>query len=312
MKKLTGIILLLAILLSVLSVSPVFAKTEKEMLDEGHRFMANKSYGNAIKAYTETIKQFPNSSEAFLFRGLALTTVGEIDYAIMDFTRSLTIKPNSGEAYFSRATCYLLLSQFEKSIEDNKKVVSLEPENYSAYFNMGVAYTKLGQYSEGLKCLDKAISLHPGEFPLYAEKGSNYFSSDMMDKSAECFKQASQINPTDNYMHLMYGLALMRQGKDGAGYFREYLEKNKDKEWPKPVFRMLSESITPAECLKMAVDGEKDKMMQRKCEAYFYIGEYYLIKNDKAKAKEYFEKCVATGVNYFNEYYFSKAELKKL
>ncbi|MCE1247826.1 MAG: hypothetical protein LWY06_14385, partial [Firmicutes bacterium] len=60
MKKLTGIILLMAILLSVLSVSPAFAKTEKEMLDEGEKLIKSQDRNNAIKVYSDIIRQFPN------------------------------------------------------------------------------------------------------------------------------------------------------------------------------------------------------------------------------------------------------------
>ncbi|MCE1245048.1 MAG: tetratricopeptide repeat protein, partial [Firmicutes bacterium] len=237
---------------------------------------------------------------------------GEFELAIADLTQVIRINPKSADAYINRAACFTMIKQYDKAIEDNKSAIGLDPNNDAAYYNMSAAYQLKGDFAKSLAAVDKAISLEPNNPTYLIGRGMVNFCAGNMDKSAEDYKKASQLDPKNRYSRLMYGLALMRQGKDGAGYFKEYLEKNNNTEWPKPVFRMLTESISPEECLKIALESDKEEIMERKCEAYFYIGEYYLLKNNKAKAKEFFEKCMATGVSYFNEYIFSKAELKKL
>jgi lipoprotein NlpI len=47
-------------------------------------------------------------------------------------------------------------------------------------------------------------------------------------------------------------------------------------------------------------------------EAYFYIGQYWLAKNDSAKAREFFEKARAQGITMYVEHIASGFELQQL
>jgi lipoprotein NlpI len=58
------------------------------------------------------------------------------------------------------------------------------------------------------------------------------------------------------------------------------------------------------------VDDEKTTLGNL-CEAYFYIGEYYLFRNEPATAREYFSKCVKTGITTFSEYQLALWELSR-
>lgn len=47
-------------------------------------------------------------------------------------------------------------------------------------------------------------------------------------------------------------------------------------------------------------------------EAYFSIGQYYLARQDLIKAREFFEKTVATGMLMYAEYGDAVLELQRL
>jgi lipoprotein NlpI len=46
--------------------------------------------------------------------------------------------------------------------------------------------------------------------------------------------------------------------------------------------------------------------------SYFYLGQYYLLRNDKEKAAQMFKLCLETKVTSFVEYKGAKVELGRM
>ena len=51
---------------------------------------------------------------------------------------------------------------------------------------------------------------------------------------------------------------------------------------------------------------------ERRCEAYFYIGQYQLLDGDRVGAARSFRSVLETGVTNFVEYQGARAELARL
>lgn len=78
------------------------------------------------------------------------------------------------------------------------------------------------------------------------------------------------------------------------------------------VGRFLTGQITEVDFLRAAANANSQSNREQHCEAYFYAGAKRLVENDKAGAADFFEKCLGTGVNTFEEYQSAEAELKVL
>jgi lipoprotein NlpI len=70
--------------------------------------------------------------------------------------------------------------------------------------------------------------------------------------------------------------------------------------------------VTPEQCLAAASDKDPKRDKEMKCEAYFYVGQFYLIRGDKERASESFRRCIATGLTSYREYIYAQGELKRL
>ena len=78
------------------------------------------------------------------------------------------------------------------------------------------------------------------------------------------------------------------------------------------ILRFLVGQTSEPAFLASAVDENRDKELERRCEAYFYAGSKRLLDGDKSVAADYFEKCIGTGKKSFTEYGSALAELKTL
>jgi lipoprotein NlpI len=73
---------------------------------------------------------------------------------------------------------------------------------------------------------------------------------------------------------------------------------------------MLRERVSPEQVVAATASIEPRKALGQKCEAYFYVGQVYLMRGDAQRAKAAFESAVATGSVEHLEYDWALRELE--
>jgi tetratricopeptide (TPR) repeat protein len=288
------------------------ALTEEEYISEAVVFHNNGYIQKAYDSYTQAIRLNPKSVRALIGRGSVLKIMKKYDSAIRDLSQAIKIDPVNTYAYFGRSACYLRLKQYNKAIADCKKILTINPNYFVAYHELGNIYLLSGDIKQGLRCFEIAAKNVPTNALFQCGCGyANLFAGNYR-KSADGFKKAYDLNPYHQYFGVLYGLAEQRAGGNSQAFLEKCMKINNFRSWPRPLYELFAGKITPAQCLGKVETADKHSAKEQKCEAYFYIGEYYLIKKDKAKASEYFKKCISTGVDWYHEYHLSKTELKRL
>jgi lipoprotein NlpI len=95
-----------------------------------------------------------------------------------------------------------------------------------------------------------------------------------------------------------------------------------DAEWPAPLARFYAGETAEEKILEAAESDDEETDRRRKCEAYYYMGMAHVLgvgaQRDapllerEAKAREHFEKCLATSAATMPEYRSAKRELERL
>ena len=75
---------------------------------------------------------------------------------------------------------------------------------------------------------------------------------------------------------------------------------------------MLTGGMSPQEMLKIVNRKTGDELALTQTEAYFYLGQHYLMLGDRPGAHQAFEKVRSLGVVPYIEYISSGFELKDL
>src|SRR4030066_195218 len=147
-------------------------------------------------------------------------------------------------------------------------------------------------YDGAIAEFTKAIESNPKSEGAYWGRGSAYHIKGDYDRAIQDYNKAIELNPKSALAYSNRGNAFYCQGK-----FREaipdYLKAIANNYKPKdyPYLRLLLAS-------------------RRLCEAYYYLGEYRLMKGDRQGAEEFFRKSIETGIRYFSEHHSSQAMLK--
>jgi tetratricopeptide (TPR) repeat protein len=260
----------------------------------------------AIKNYDEAIKLDPKNVPAHLGRGeFYAGFAGNQERAIQDYNRAIEIDPKNSLAFVDRGNSYASTGDPDRAIEDFDQAIRLDPKNAAAYSGRGDAYTSKSDYDRAIQDYDQAIQLGATNSAVYSNRGRAFFYVGNFEAAAESFLRATELDD-DAYSVIWRYLARQHGGEKGEAELAANAERLKSKDWPYPVIEMYLGQRLPAAALSAAHRPED------RCEAQFYIGEWYIFRGDSVAAAAAFRDAAATCPKDFNEYAGALAELKRL
>ncbi len=164
----------------------------KEFFIKGQAFWKTLDIQEAIDAYTEAIKIYPNYADALRERGKIQFMIAKYPKAIADLNAFLKLKPNVTEIITYRGMAYaglaaeILDSEMNRSLaeenagnglDDLNKVIGLEPKNVQAINSRGRLYLDFSLYKEAIADFKSVINLDKNYYPAYSNLGSALFYS---------------------------------------------------------------------------------------------------------------------------------------
>jgi lipoprotein NlpI len=294
---------LFAIALGLASFSGAFATSQAD-----RNICASETVSDdaTITACTNIIDSQDKRHRAVAYynRGGAYQNKGDYDHAIADYDQAISIDPKYTGAYNNRGGAYQNKGDYDRAIADYDQAIRLDPKYAYAYFNRGGAYQDKGDYASAIADYDQAIRLDP--------KNSSYFRSSAVAKYGNGdFKGASAdllhaIELKDDpYSMLFRYLARTRGGEEAEAELEANARRLKTKEWPYAVTELYLNKRSPAATLDAASrPGDR-------CEAAFYIGQWYVLKGNAPDAKTVLTTVADTCPKVFIEYRAAVAELKR-
>ncbi|MCW5620936.1 MAG: hypothetical protein KIS79_07525 [Burkholderiales bacterium] len=217
------------------------------------------------------------------------------------------------EAFRNRGVARSHLVQYAEALEDFTRAIDIDQLNAQYYEDRAIIYLKLREYEAAAYDLDMALGLEPSRSSAFREKGRLAFYRKDFHTAAQEFTRALQTaqGETVVYSAMWLELALQRGGSDGQGPIGQVAAQLSPDQWPAPVVQMLAGTLAPEAAIAAATSVNPRQTLMQQCEAYFYAGQQYLIRQEPDKARAAFESAVATGVAEFLEYDWAVQELEQ-
>jgi lipoprotein NlpI len=242
---------------------------------------------------------------------------GDLDAALADFNKAVELKPDNATAYDDRGIVKRAKGDLDGALADYNKCIELKPDDTYAYNNRGLLRKARGDLDGALADYNKSIELNPKFAGAYHSRGCLRYDAQKFPDALIDFRTEDELDASLDYGHFRVWLIRARLGEKEAATkeLQAYLDNRKTgkpDDWAAQIARFLAGELAEPEFLKAAENADRTKEAGQLCEAWFYAGTKYLIDGDKAKAAEYFDKCVATGESGFYEYRSAAAELKAM
>jgi tetratricopeptide (TPR) repeat protein len=282
-------------------------------IELGNAWDAKGEEARALAEFDEAIKLDANNATGFAlasYNAKARLHVrrGHLDAAISAYDEVILIDPKQPAGYLSRAAVWARKGNAERALADYTTATELEPQNAALYVVRGDFHRTTADYARAIKDYDRAIETRPSDLTAYGNRALvRYFQGDFA-KAAPDFKKAGEDSQSP-YPLLMQYLAIVRAGEkreDARDELAKAAARLEGSEWPIPIveFYLGKRSLD-------AALGEASKPEQR-CEAQFYIGQWHLVRGNRAPALNALRTAADTCPKDFIEYQGALEELKRL
>ena len=282
------------------------------LANRGYTLSKKRLYDRAIEDFNAALRLSPNETSVLQNRGFAYSEKGQYDQAIADFNKALSLDPNDSTTLVERGRAYRRKGLLDNAIEDFTNAIRLNLDDAEAFRGRGIAFRQKGLHKRALDDFDAAIRRDSNNSFFYYSRGVERFYLGQFDLAREDLSRAIELKPDYIYSALWFYLAQSRAGKDGKKDLKRNTRQLNLSSWPGHIVGLYLAVSTSEEILKAAKDLDPKKDREQHCEAYFYLGEYALLRGNRNEAARLLRAAIDTGVTNFVEYSGAQAELKRL
>jgi lipoprotein NlpI len=215
-------------------------------------------------------------------------------------------------AYVKRGDTYRDQGLYDQAIADFSTALKITPGLAEAVNGRGLVFAKKGLYDQAISNYAAAIELKPDLAFAYTNLGRSYFFQGNFSKAVASFEDRLKIKPRHVYPMLWLYLARARSGGEPMAELAGYIAGAKKGHWIYMAAQLYLGKATPEQVLDAARNGNRHKLRERETEAYFYIGQYFLMNGDAKAAAGYFRNVIDLGISRFYEYTGAEVELRRM
>ena len=267
-------------------------------------------YDKAIRLYDEILRRDPSRAQTLVNRGSAYSRIGQCEKAISDLDKAIILSPSEYWYLGRRGGVYEQMGKYERALEDYTRVVESEVTakitQGQSPLNRGRVLRKMGKFAEAKDEFCATLRVD-ANFPPYTasvsfEMGLIHFCEGEWKDAVECFSKATrgyQSFSHDRQIPLFTYVAKTLAGQDGRvdlERWSSYCANNPS--WHLPAVDLFLGQTTTNEMLSASTNNVVSPVgpLTRTSDAYFHLGCYHLLNNEKAAAKTCFERCISLGV----------------
>ena len=182
----------------------------REFVRKGTLLMSRNKVDEAIDSYTRAIDLSPNYAEAYVNRGIARRSKGDLAGSIEDYEKAASINPKSiagnrfvAQAYSNRGYIKFNALNVDDAIKDFTIAINVDPNGYDHYYKRGLARLVNEELVQALEDLDKSISLTDPKWSrpvlTYATRGMVKLLQGKKDDAQKDFEQSLKMNENQNF-----------------------------------------------------------------------------------------------------------------
>jgi lipoprotein NlpI len=214
-------------------------------------------------------------------------------------------------AYFYRALAWRVLDELQRAIADLTEAIKLDPRHTGAYGWRGRLLADTGEYDRAVANYTDALKVFPEDDGFSGNRGYAHFYRADFAAAAADLHRAIQLAPyaTDNADRApMLYLARVRSGHDGTADLSAQVERWKSINRDIPLVVELYLGRGSPEAVIGAVNS-----LRTQCEANFYVGQWHLIRDNRAEARRLLQVASAKNCDGFHPTHpAAAADLKRM
>ena len=269
----------LAIILTALSAANASSQSVQYTTPTGVVYRSQADTG-AIARAEQALAAEPNNVERIIALGIAQSGVRQFREAIQTFTRGLRIDPKNAVLFRWRGHRFLSVRDYDRALADLNNGALIDSSVYGIWYHLGVLRYIRGEFAAAADAFKRGLPLAPNA----GERAGSYD---------------------------WQWMSLMRAGKEDEA---RALLKSMPDSVPETAanaysqrLRLYQGKISPGDVFTKA-----DTADVAVATLSYGIGNWYLLRKETKRAKEWFERSVQSGGWPAFGFMASEAELKRM
>jgi len=183
---------------------------------------------DALANFEQSILLKPDFPEAWMNKGVALSSLESLDDSIVSYEQALNLKPDYAEAFLNLGNAYLKKNLLDKASDSYAMAIKHKSDYAQAYFNYGVLEQKRKNHSQAIKHFLRSIEIQPNYAEAHGNLGIAYKKMGDLESSINSYKQALIINPNffQAYSNLGTALKKSRRTQEALSAYNKAIELN--------------------------------------------------------------------------------------
>jgi tetratricopeptide (TPR) repeat protein len=268
--------LLLAVLLP-LAAHSALAQSVQYRSPAGVEYRSQADTGAVARAES-ALAADPRNVQKFIALAVAQSGVRQFREAIETLTRGLAVAPNEAMLYRWRGHRYLSLRQFDRAREDLEKGARLDSTIYGIWYHLGIVRFARGDFAGAAEAFMRAQPRAP-------EAGELAGSTDWL------WMSLSRAGRHDE------AKAMLARRPDSLTVNNAYATR----------LKLYRGEIGPEQVITPADTADVQASTLN-----YGLGDWYVVRGDTAKAREYFERSIKAGGWPSFGFILSEIELQRL
>jgi len=291
------------------------------LVGRGNARAMQRESAAAMEDFDAAIALDAKNAAAWIGRGNAKANADDPDGAIADWSRAIELDPKNPKPLCNRAWFrFDKKGEIDAALKDFDEAIKLDPAFGLALTNRGLVRRAKADFDGAAGDFAAAVKLDPKDgMARWNAVVLEYWRQDF--KRALEHAEAMHAGLTDDfwrdYAAILVTLCRVRllEKDPGTAATRETFKGRDGKaarQWTASIAAFLRGELAEAEFLVLKDSSETHEAKDQSVQGWFYAGSVRLAAGDRAKAKEYFEKCVALEMKGFDEFELAKVELARL
>lgn len=276
-------------------------------------YFDNEQYQKAQADYTHIIAMDSQDGDAFVSRGRVHEAMGHLKKAQQDFDAYAHIQPGTADQYYRRGLFHYVRGHFNLAEPDFTKNIELDPIKGSGYIFRAEIYFAQNRFEDSIADYKKMLELdsYLTGFGL-ARMGINYYYQGNYKMAELVFTEGLKLDPDLGTVVAWY-LSRQKQGKSSKVALQHIANHFSDEHLEGAVIHLFLDKISPGALLVKKLDPPGITADHSSSSAYYYAGQYYLMRGNTDKARAMFEKSIQVSKKRFAPgNLFSEKELEWL
>lgn len=234
-------------------------------------------------------------ADEFIRQARAALKKGDAAAALTAANKAVEAEPNSAIAHLVRGDAYAAQRKHMEAIKDYNTALELDPKLVIAVDRRGGERFKLGQVEESIADFNTYLKAAPKDEPAHWRRGISFYYAGKYPEGAKQFFDGQEAFGADVENVFWHFLCTAR--KDGVEKARQSLLPLQGPDSRVPMMavnemlhgkRKPEEVIRVAEGARLSADAKNEALFY----AHLYVGLYYDVLGNEAKAREHLTAAV--------------------